>query len=294
MAVKSMTGYGRANGLIDGAEINIDIKSVNHRYYDFNAKIPKDYVFLEEKIKSDVNKSISRGKVDFYLFINGDLSCGYEVELNEPLARGYADAFKVLSKTLKVKNDLTASYLSRIPDVIKIKKGEVDEKKIESEVLKILNKALVSFDTMRITEGKKLFDDISLNLNEILSNVSTIEQLAPQSIEAYKQRLRTKMLEALEGKEYDEQRLISEVAIFADKIDVGEETVRLKSHVSQFKSLIDDSADPVGKKLDFIVQEMNREINTIGSKCNSLEITQIVVNTKSVIERIREQIQNIE
>lgn len=294
MSVKSMTGYGRASSIIDGTQINIDIKSLNHRYYDFNAKIPKDYIFLEEKIKSTVNKSISRGKIDFYLYVNSNSISDYTLELNEQLAVGYVRAFKTISKTLKIKNDITASYISRIPDVISIRKKEIDEEKIEAAVMTVLNDALISYDAMRVTEGKKLYDDVAENLDKVLANVSEIEVLAPKSIEAYKNRLKSKMLEALEGKEYDEQRLISEAAIFADKVDIGEETVRLRSHIDQFKSLIDNDKGPVGKKLDFIIQEMNREVNTIGSKCNSLEITRHVVDTKSVIEKIREQIQNIE
>lgn len=294
MSVKSMTGYGRASRLIDGNEITIDIKSVNHRYFDFNSKISKDYLFLEEKIKSAVKKSVSRGKIDFYMFINIDAACAYEVELNEPLARGYVDALEVISKTLKIKNDVTASFISRIPDVVSVKKTQFDETKLEESVLSVLNDALESYDSMRSAEGERLLNDILENLNIILENILKIEKLAPESVEVYKQRLRAKMIEALDGKEYDQQRLITEVAIFADRIDVGEETVRLESHISQFRTLLNSSAEPVGKKLDFIIQEMNREINTIGSKCSCVEITKLVVDTKSVIEKIREQIQNIE
>ena len=294
MSVKSMTGYGRASRLIDGNEITIDIKSVNHRYFDFNSKISKDYLFLEEKIKSAVKKSDSLCKNHFYMFINIDAACAYEVELNEPLARGYVDALEVISKTLKIKNDVTASFISRIPDVVSVKKTQFDETKLEESVLSVLNDALESYDSMRSAEGERLLNDILENLNIILENILKIEKLAPESVEVYKQRLRAKMIEALDGKEYDQQRLITEVAIFADRIDVGEETVRLESHISQFRTLLDSSAEPVGKKLDFIIQEMNREINTIGSKCSCVEITKLVVDTKSVIEKIREQIQNIE
>lgn len=294
MSVKSMTGYGRASRLIDGNEITIDIKSVNHRYFDFNSKISKDFLFLEEKIKSAVKKSVSRGKIDFYMFINSDAASAYEVELNEPLARGYADALEVISKTLKIKNDVTASFICRIPDVITVRKAEIDEAELEKAVICVLEEALESYDTMRLTEGARLIDDILENLKLILENVAKIEKLAPASVKAYEQRLKSKMIEALDGKDYDPQRLITEAAIFADRIDVGEETVRLKSHISQFRSLIEGCTEPVGKKLDFIIQEMNREINTIGSKCSSYEITKLVVDTKSVIEKIREQIQNIE
>ncbi len=294
MPVKSMTGYGRANAVVDGTQINIDIKSVNHRYFDFNSKISKDYIFVEDKVKKIINENITRGKIDFYLFINSDAVTEYDLELNEPLAEGYVRAFNTISKKMKIKNDISASFLTRMPDVVKIKKGDIDESKTESCVVQVLKQALLSFDAMRVAEGKKLYDDLVNNLDIIEKNIEEIEKLAPKSIEVYKEKLKARMLEALEGREYDEQRLIMEVAIFADKIDVGEETVRLKSHLSQFKDLIDSEGQPVGKKLDFIVQEMNREVNTIGSKCNSIDITRFVVDTKSVIEKIREQIQNIE
>lgn len=294
MSVKSMTGYGRASCIIDGMQINIDLKSVNHRYYDFNSKISKDYIFLEDKIKKTVNEAVSRGKIDFFLYIDSSDSADYDIELNESLAASYAAAFKSISKKLKIKNDLTVSYLTKTPDIIKIKKREIDEAKTEAAVMQALETALASYDEMRVAEGRRLYDDVVANLEKILANVSEIEKIAPESIEAYKERLRKKMTEALEGREVDEQRVITEAAIFADKIDIGEETVRLRSHISQFRALIDKDGEPVGKKLDFIVQEMNREINTVGSKCNSIEITKYVVDTKSVIEKIREQIQNIE
>ena len=294
MPVKSMTGYGRANAVVDGTQINIDIKSVNHRYFDFNAKISKEYVFVEDKVKKIVNENISRGKIDLYLYINSDAVADYELELNQPLAAGYVNAFKTISKKLKVKNDISASFLTRMPEVVRIKKSDINEQKTEDSVKEVLKQALASFDAMRVAEGKKLYVDLVKNLDIIEKNVEEIERLAPESIEIYREKLKNRMLEALEGKEYDEQRLIMEVAIFADRIDIGEETVRLKSHLSQFRNLIDSDGQPVGKKLDFIVQEMNREVNTIGSKCNSIDITNFVVDTKSVIEKIREQIQNIE
>lgn len=294
MAVKSMTGYGRAFESFGETEISIDIKSVNHRYFDFSSRISKDYIFLEDKIKSFINSSVSRGKIDFYLFIDSARETGYDVVINDKLAVGYRDAFKKLSKTLKIKNDLSSSFFSKVPDVIKLKKKELDETVLEKNVMSVLAKALDSYNEMRTIEGKKLEEYVNQNLDIILDTVSQIEKLAPESINNYKERLKTKMLEALEGREYDEQRLITEVAIFADKIDVGEEMVRLRSHISQFKSLMSGELPAIGKKLDFIVQEMNREINTIGSKCNSIEITRLVVDTKSVIEKIREQIQNIE
>ena len=294
MSVKSMTGYGHASTVVNGVEVSVDVKSVNHRFFDFNAKLSKDQAFLEDKIKSRVNSVVTRGKIDVYLFVGGEGASEYTIEVDEKLAAGYASAFAKLSKSLKIKNGLKAADFMRFPDVVTVKKTPLDEQIIESSVMQVLDQALESYDSMRAVEGEKLHDDVSGNLDAMIANVTEIERLAPESIGAYKERLKTKMLEALEGKEFDEQRLITEVAVFADKVDVGEETVRLRSHVSQFRSLIDGSGAPVGKKLDFIVQEMNREVNTIGSKCSSIEITQLVVDTKSIIEKIREQIQNIE
>jgi len=294
MSVKSMTGYGRCTGVVGGKEISVDIKSVNHRYFDFSCKLGKDYMFLEDKLKTKVNSYVSRGKIDLFVYIDSGKNEAYDVEVNQTLAEGYVNAFKVLSKKFKIKNDISSSFLVRLPDVVKLKKNEIDEKELETAVLNLVEQALESYNSMREIEGEKLKEYINDNLDIILDTVGKIEVLAPQSVDAYKERLRAKMLEALEGKEYDEQRLITEVAIFADKVDVGEETVRLRSHISQFKELMNNESQAIGKKLDFIVQEMNREINTTGSKCNSVEITRLVVETKSVIEKIREQIQNIE
>lgn len=294
MSVKSMTGYGRASGIFEGKEINIDIKSVNHRYFEFNSRVPKDYLFLENNLKSKVNSEISRGKIDLFLHVIDNSDCEYEIETNKNIASAYASAFKFLSKSLKIKNDLTVSFLAKISDVIKLKKKETDESKIEMYINEVLDKAIESYHQFRVKEGKKLYDYIMENLEIILQTVEKIEILAPESIKSYSDRLRAKMSEVLEGNTYDEQRLITEVALFADKVDVGEETVRLRSHISQFKDLMNSNAKAIGKNLDFYIQEMNREVNTIGSKCNSIEITQLVVNTKTVIEKIREQIQNLE
>ena len=294
MSVKSMTGYGRTAGIYGKREINVDIKSVNHRYFDFNVKLAKEYAFLEDKIRAEVNRRVSRGKIDVFVYIGSDESEDYDIEINSKLAAGYINAYKQLGKDFKLKNDVTSSMIGKLPDVVTLKRKSIDETEMEDSVLAALADALDSYNRMREVEGAKLFEDVSINLDYILSTVSKIELLVPESVAAYRERLKNKMLEALEGKDYDEQRLITEVAVFADKVDVGEELVRLKSHVSQFKSLLNDDNAPVGKKLDFIVQEMNREINTTGSKCNSIEITRLVVETKSVIEKIREQIQNIE
>ncbi len=293
MSVKSMTGYGRANAMLDGSNINVEIRSVNHRYFDFSARMPKDFMFMEDKLKAAVNAAVSRGKVELFLYIENAASDSVP-EINEPLASRYCAAFNRLAKSLKIKNDISVSFLSRLPDVMTLKVHKFDEKQLSDTVLDLVSRALESYDAMRAAEGEKLQEDVLKNLDALLEITTDVEKLTPESVEAYKNRLRAKMLEALEGKEYDEQRLITEVALFADRVDVGEETVRLKSHISQFRSLMNGNGEPVGKKLDFIVQEMNRETNTIGSKCSQVEITRMVVEAKSVIEKIREQIQNIE
>jgi uncharacterized protein (TIGR00255 family) len=266
------------------------VGSIRQKYYAYYIADDGLYYCIQNHAVNYTGRTYAEWKA----WVDSGKNESYDVEVNESLALGYVDAFKLLSKSLKIKNDLTASFLVKVPDVVKLKKRELDETEIENAVLAVLDKAIDSYDSMRNTEGAKLREDVEKNLDIILETVERIEELAPLSVEIYKNRLAAKMKDALEGKEYDEQRLITEVAIFADKVDVGEETVRLKSHISQFKELMDSDSPSIGKKLDFIVQEMNREINTTGSKCNSVEITKLVVDTKSVIEKIREQIQNIE
>ncbi len=294
MTVKSMTGFGRGNGSFGGLDFTIDIKSVNHRFFDFSARIYKDYAFLEEPIKKRVAESVTRGKIDIYFHTEKSTA---ETELtasvDQNLVRAYLDAAKLLSENYGVHNDLAASRLLTMPDVLKITQPEVAEDDIKAAVLAGLDQALESFIAMREVEGEKLKKDLLDNLKFIAVAVEKVETLAPQSVENYRTRLEEKIRETLEDRNVEEGRLLTEVAIFADKVAVDEETVRLRSHLAQFESLLEQGG-PIGKKLDFLVQEMNREINTIGSKCNSIEITRIVVDVKSCIEKIREQIQNVE
>ncbi len=293
MSVKSMTGFGRGSGTFGGLDFTIDIKSVNHRFFDFSARIYKDYAFLEEPIKKRIAESVTRGKVDVYFHTEKSMeNTELTASVDQSLVKAYLDAAEQLT-VLGVKNDLGASRLLTMPDVLTIRQPEVSDDEITAEVLAAVDDALNAFLQMREIEGEKLKKDLLSNLDFIADAVQQIERLAPESVDAYRLRLEEKIRETLADRNVDESRLLTEVAIFADKVAVDEETVRLRSHLAQFKSLLEQGG-PVGKKLDFLVQEMNREINTTGSKCNSIEITKIVVDVKSCIEKIREQIQNLE
>ncbi len=294
MAIRSMTGFGRGCGTFGGLDFTIDIKAVNHRYFDFSARIYKDYAFLEEPIKKRINELVSRGKIDVYF--HTEKSCEdiqLEAKVDDHLVRAYLDAAAHLKDEFSVHNDLGVSRILSLPEVLTISQPEVSEDEIKVAVLAAVDQALESFISMREIEGEKLKTDLLLNLDFIEDAVVKIEALAPESVAAYRNRLEEKIRETLGDCEIDESRLLTEVAIFADKVAVDEETVRLRSHLSQFRALLQQGG-PIGKKLDFLVQEMNREINTTGSKCNHIEITRTVVDVKSCIEKIREQIQNVE
>lgn len=294
MAVKSMTGFGRGTGSFGGVDFTIDIKSVNHRFFDFSARIYKDYAYLEEPVKKRIAETVFRGKIDVYFHTE---KSAVETELtasvDKNLVRAYLSAADELQNEFGVENDLRASRLLTLPDVMTITQPEVAEEEVKNAVLAGVDQAMDSFIAMREVEGQKLKNDLLANLAFIAEAVEKVEVLAPESVSAYRKRLEEKICETLADRNIDESRLMTEVAIFADKVAVDEETVRLRSHLAQFEGLLEQGG-PIGKKLDFLVQEMNREINTIGSKCNSIEITRIVVDVKSCIEKIREQIQNVE
>ncbi len=294
MTVKSMTGFGRGTGSFGGVDFTIDIKSVNHRFFDFSARIYKDYAYLEEPIKKRIAESVARGKIDVYFHTEksaDETELTASVDMN--LVRAYLDAASRLKDQFGVENDLRASRLLTLPDVMTITQPEVAEDEVKNAVLAGLDQALASFIAMREVEGQKLKIDLLANLAFIADAVEKVEKLAPESVSTYRQRLEEKIRETLADRNIDENRILTEVAVFADKVAVDEETVRLRSHLAQFEGLLEQGG-PIGKKLDFLVQEMNREVNTIGSKCNSIEITRIVVDVKSCIEKIREQIQNVE
>lgn len=291
--VSSMTGFGRASELIDGLDITVEIKSVNHRYFEFSSRIPRAYQFLEEKLKHLCQQKIARGKAEVSVMIEDNNESSSAVEINRAFAKGYIEALKQLSREFKIKNDVKVSTVASHPEIFKVKRVSLDDEVVSSAVLKVADKAIESFISMRAVEGEKLAEDIENRSNTILSKVEIIEKRSPETVKAYRERLENRIKELLEDAKVDEQRLITETAIFADKVAVDEETVRLRSHISQLLSLIKGDGS-VGKKLDFIVQEMNRETNTIGSKAQDVEIAHIVVDIKSEIEKIREQVQNIE
>ena len=291
--IKSMTGFGREQGIIDGYEILVEIRSVNHRYFEFNSRIPRNFGYLDEKLKSFIGERVSRGKVEASVTISRSEGTDAEVEVNLDVANAYVNALRNANEALGLNDDLSLTSIMRFPDVFKIEKVQDDEEIIWNAVKQICGIALDKFINMRETEGQKMFDDISSRLDFIENKTNEIESILPQISENYANRLYSKIKETLVDKDVDEQRILTEVAIFSDKTAVDEETVRLHSHISQFRELI-NSDEPVGRKLDFLVQELNREVNTIGSKAQDLSVTKTVVDLKSEIEKIREQIQNIE
>ena len=291
--VKSMTGFGRACKEIDGYVITVELKSVNHRYFDFSARTPRQYGFIDDKIKSFVNSKVARGKIDCYVGIEALNTESADVVVNNTLASAYVKALKELSHSYDLKEDYGAATVARFPDVLVVKKAEEDEEKIWQLVKQVAEEAIDKFTQMRCVEGKKMYDDVYSRSQFILDTVSFIEERSPQTVKEYNDKLVERVHELLGDVTLDEGRILQEVAIYADKVAVAEETVRLRSHISQLREFI-SSDEAVGRKLDFLVQEINRETNTIGSKCNDVEIAKKVVDIKAEIEKIREQIQNIE
>ncbi len=291
--IKSMTGYGRAQGSFSGGDITVEVKSVNNRYLDCGVKLPRGYAYLEESIKALVQKSISRGKVDVFVTINAAGADNVTVSVNTPVAEGYLAAMRQLVEQYGVANDISASVFSRFSDVFLVEKQEQDENEVKSAIGGVVSEALSAFDTMRTREGQALKADLLQKAGGILTLVSRVEERSPITVKAYRERLTAKMQEVLEDRQIDEARIIQEAAIYADKVAVDEETVRLRSHVDQLQTMLREGG-VIGRKLDFLMQEMNREANTIGSKGNDVEQARNVVNIKSELEKIREQIQNIE
>lgn len=291
--INSMTGFGRFEGQINGRNITLEIKSVNHRYLEFSCRLTRGYSFLEEKIKSYISSVISRGKVDMFVSITEPEDTPAEVQINHNLAQGYVNAMKELSEKYNVINNVSTVDIGRYPDVLTVNKAPEDEDVVWKDVKEALDSALKDFTAMRRDEGKRLKADILGRAKIIIKIVSEIEKRSPETVKEYQSRIKEKIEELLNSKEYDEQRVITEVAIFADKIAVDEETVRLRSHFEQLKTYLNDDK-PVGRSIDFLIQEMNREANTIGSKVKDAELAQKVVQIKNEIEKIREQVQNIE
>ena len=292
--IKSMTGYGRATGSFDGMDIALEIKSVNHRYFEFSSRVPRNYGFLDEKLKSFFQGKIARGKVECYVQIDTAGEESAVVKLNGALAKGYLDAYKELSELCGLKNDIKVSDLARVSDIFTVSKEPDDEETICANVLSVAAEALDKFVAMRTVEGEKLRADVTSRLDFIIEKVAFIEERSPQTVREYNEKLLARMREVLGDVHVDEQRLLTEAAIYADKVAVAEETVRLRSHIDQFRKLFEEEGGAIGRKMDFLVQEINREINTIGSKAQDIEIARCVVDVKAEIEKIREQIQNIE
>lgn len=291
--VKSMTGFGRAKQQVDGFDITVEIRSVNHRYFEFSSRIPRAYNFLDEKIKSFCQQKITRGKVEFSVLLEDLNQNSTVVELNREYAKAYLDALNRLSKEFHIKNDIKLSSLCSNNELFKLKKTVADDETVLNAVLTVAEEAVQNFIAMREVEGARLLADVKSRTDYILEKVDFIEKRSPETVNAYRERIEAKIKELLGDTTIDEQRILTETAIFADKVAVAEETVRLRSHINQLTALL-EADEPVGRKLDFIVQEMNRETNTIGSKAQDIEIAHTVVDIKSEIEKIREQIQNIE
>jgi uncharacterized protein (TIGR00255 family) len=291
--VKSMTGYGRYQEVIGTRDILVEIRSVNHRYYEFSARVPRNMGYLEDKLKTLTKSSISRGKVEVLVTIANTEGKEEQISVNMNIARGYMDALRLANEQLLLPDDLTLTQVAKFPDVFSVIKTPDDEDEIWEAVKSVAEKAVEKFVDMRTVEGQKMFDDINSKLDNIESMVQTVEELSPQTVEAYRKKIYEKLSEVLETKDIDDSRIVTECAILSEKLAVDEETVRLRSHISQFRGLI-QSEEAVGRKLDFLVQEMNREVNTTGSKAQDVNITKLVVEMKSELEKIREQIQNIE
>lgn len=291
--IKSMTGYGCAKGQAEGLSISVELKSVNNKFLDVAVRVPRSFLFAEEAVKSAVQAHISRGKVDVFVTVDSSEAEEMTIKVNEPLLKGYIDAIRHISEEYALENDLTALSVSRFPDVLTVEKKDLDADAISAAISEITEAALCDYDAMRMREGEKLKDDVLSRLDTIERLVAAVEAEAPKTVAEYRARLEQKMAEVLGTAGIDEGRILAEAAIFADHIAVDEETVRLRSHMAQLKTMINGSS-PIGRKIDFLIQEFNREANTIGSKCQNSDIAHVVVDLKSEIEKIREQIQNIE
>lgn len=291
--INSMTGYGRAARILGGRELIAELKAVNHRYFEVSVRIPRSFSFLEERIKQRIQKGVSRGKLEFSLLVNNIDTADTAVELNLPLAKNYAEAVGRIASELNLPDEINAGFIARFPEVFNLRRVELDEEQAWRDVSQVLETALAQFCAMRTAEGEKLKQDMADRLAYIAERLEEIEKQSAGRLDRYREKLAARMQAVLENTEIDQSRILLEAALFADRAAVDEETVRLRSHLEQFKEIMAGGGS-VGRKLDFLVQEMNREVNTIGSKAGDLEITAAVVDLKAEIEKIREQIQNIE
>ena len=291
--VKSMTGYGRAVETVNGREFTVEIRSVNNRYLDCTVKLPRMLSFAEDAVKQAVKATISRGKVDVFISQRAEGASDVKVTLNEAVVAGYVSAMEKMAEQFKLREDINVALVSGMPDVFTVEKPDVDEEQLMNDLLGVVQSALLSYDAMRAKEGQALKNDLTSRGNTIRSLVSQVEEGNAQTVIDYRTKLYNKLQEVLASTTIDESRILTEAAIFADKVAVDEETVRLRSHLEQMDSML-ESGGAIGRKLDFLLQEMNREANTIGSKCTDVRLARVVVDIKAELEKIREQTQNIE
>jgi uncharacterized protein (TIGR00255 family) len=288
-----MTGYGRARQMLNKRDITAEVRSVNNRYLDCTVKLPRMYSFAEDAVRSCVQQAVSRGKVDVYFTVDASAADVAKVSVNRELAEGYAAALRELSGICGTEEPVTAGQLARFPDVLTVTREDEDLETVSADLCRVLDEALESHRAMCAVEGRKLAEDIGGRLTTIEQLVGEVEKRSPETVAEYRRKLTARMEEVLQTASIDEQRILTEAAIYADKIAVDEETVRLRSHISQLRTML-ESSGPIGRKMDFLIQEVNRESNTIGSKCSDLSIAQVVVSLKAEIEKIREQVQNVE
>ena len=291
--VKSMTGYGRAVETVNGREFTVELRSVNNRYLDCTVKMPRMLSFAEDAVKQAVKATISRGKVDVYISVHAEGASDVKVTLNGAMVEGYLAAMKQMVEAYGVRDDISVSLISRMNEVFSVEKPEVDEEQLKADLMSVVQKALANYDAMRAAEGKALEADLRSRGNTILELVAQVEEGNAQTVIDYRTRLYNKLKEVLANTAIDENRILTEAAIFADKVAVDEETVRLRSHLEQMNNML-TAGGAIGRKLDFLLQEMNREANTTGSKCSDVKLARIVVDIKAELEKIREQTQNIE
>ena len=291
--IKSMTGFGRGHQVLNGRDITVEIRAVNHRYYEFSSRLPRSLGYVEDKLKTLLQGRISRGKVEVSVLINNVEAADEKITINHEIVKEYIDAMRSVKDEFGLVDDLSLSNILRIPDAFTVVKTETDEEQLWEDIRSTAEEALERFISMRENEGERMKQDVLSRLAKIEEWVGVVETRSPMVVEDYRKRLYDKMCEVLSSTNIDENRILMEAGIFSEKTAVDEETVRLRSHIAQFRGML-ESGEPVGRKLDFLVQEMNRETNTIGSKVQDIEVTRIVVDQKSEIEKIREQIQNIE
>ncbi|MEG2394188.1 MAG: YicC/YloC family endoribonuclease [Ruthenibacterium sp.] len=291
--ILSMTGYGRAEQVVHGRDITVEIKSVNSRYFEYSSRMPRSCAFLDDRLKKLLSAGISRGKVELCLSVQNVEAADTEISVNMEIAQGYFDAINAMGDALNLENRLTADALAQFPDIFTLRKAQQDEEQLWQDVRIVTETALENFIAMRAAEGEKLNADIHTRLDFLETAVTQIEQTSAERVQKYTEKMYARLRELLEATNIDDSRILTEAAIFADKTAVDEETVRLRSHFEQYCAILAQGG-AVGRKLDFLTQELNRETNTIGSKCNEISITRTVVDMKAEIEKIREQIQNLE